>query len=90
MKTDKEVSREVQEKITKTEALRLRVRKRIKQISVAVIMVAFLIPATVHFVTTEEYSHPIQYAPPVSETPSDPDVLPEESPQAFWLENEEI
>lgn len=87
MKTDKEVSREVTEKITKLEALRLRARKRAKQIMVAVIMVGFLIPATVHFVTTEELNHPLQYAPPASETPFDPDVIPEDSTETFYYDD---
>ena len=89
MKTDKEFTREVTEKITVLEAKRIRVRKRVKQISVAVIMVGFLIPATVKFVTTEEFNHPLQYAPPVSDTTFDPDLLPEDSTQLYY-ENEDV
>lgn len=86
MKTDNEVTRAVTEKIEKLEAKRVRVRKRIKQISVGAIMIGFLLPATVHFVTMEEFSQPAQYAPPTSEAPFDADLTPKDSTEIFYEE----
>ena len=89
MKTDNEVTRAVTEKIEKLEAKRVRVRKRIKQISVGAIMIGFLLPATIRFVTMEEFSQPAQFAPTTSESPFEPDLTPKDSTEIFY-EDEEI
>ena len=86
MKTSKQLSEEILEKISKREAVRLRVRKRMRRVFAGVIMLCFLVPATVFFSMTEELnqyrplSHPFE---PKESEPFDPDEPPSENPQ-MW------
>ena len=84
MKTTKQLSDEIFEKITAREAVRLQNKKRAKRIFAGCLIFGFLTPVAVHFATTEELNHEQPFTMMPSETlPFDPDLPDEDSKQTY-------
>ncbi len=75
MKTTKQLSDEIFEKITAREAVRLKNKKRAKRIFAGCLIFGFLTPVAVHFATTEELNHEETFTiMPSEKVPFDPDL----------------
>lgn len=84
MKTSKQMSQEIFEKIARREARRQDVRKRVKRIFAGAIVLCFLLPVAVYYTTTEELNHSQPLTFEFEEkTPFDPDVTPFDSTETY-------
>ncbi len=82
MKTSKQLSEQVFEKISKYENMRLQFRKKVRKTFAVCIMLGFLLPTAVYFSITEQLNHdqPLSF-PFTEEIPFDPDETPQDIPE---------
>ena len=87
MKTTKQLSDEIFEKINARETARLQTKKRVKRIFASCLIFGFLTPVAMHFATTEELNHeqPLSILPS-EDLPFDPDLPNEDSTETFKTE----
>ena len=84
MKTSKQLTEEIFEKITVRERERYHAKKRAKRIFAACMILGFLVPSAVHFATTEELNHQQEFTfSPYEEIPFDPDLPCEDSTETY-------
>lgn len=74
MKTTKQISQEIFDKIKQRETARMQARKKAKRIIAGCLIFGFLTPVAVHFATTEELNHEQPFTiMPNDDLPFDPD-----------------
>ena len=84
MKTTKQLSDEIFEKISVREKARLQAKKRAKRIFAGCLIFGFLTPVAVHFATTEELNHEQTFTiMPSDDLPFDPDLPDTDSTETF-------
>ena len=84
MKTTKQLSDEIFEKISARETARLQAKKRAKRIFAGCLIFGFLTPVAVHFATTEELNHEQTFTIiPSDNLPFDPDLPDTDSTETF-------
>lgn len=83
MKTSKQLSEQVFEKISKYEDMRLQFRKKVRKTFAVCMMLGFLVPTAVYFSMTEELNHdqPLSFPFVEEEIPFDPDETPNDFPE---------
>jgi hypothetical protein len=92
MKTCKDLSQEIMEKIQRKERARLRIKKCVRRVVSVAIIVGFLIPATLFSITDELGKYRPLSFPFEKKEPIDPEQQPEnesrvdkDAPRAFEL-----
>lgn len=84
MKTSKQLTEEIFEKITVRKRERYHAKKRAKRIFAACMICGFLVPTAVYFTTTEELNHQQNFTlNPREERPFDPDLPGEDSTETY-------
>lgn len=68
MKTSKQLSEEVLEKITKKNAERAQMKKALQKVAVAVIIVGVLVPASIYLGTTENFNKNAPLSKPLEQS----------------------